>query len=181
MSEAGTAAPPASSAGDGKGGHDDREGKDLETCQWQLFDERDANGGFFSDRRRRRKPQASTFHIISYAQPADGIDTEPPGSSSCTTLTTVTAASSMPSHDIHVRSMSWLVPGTYVDIEDAHGSMRAAFLARSLSDKHWDVKTPTSFGTVRQHDSLSAKDINEVLRLASDDVQVCHKSTNRLS
>lgn len=201
MSEARPAAPPVASTGDGNAGDDDSGGGDLVPGQWQLFKERDASGAFVSDIRCRRKPQAFPIPIIIlHVEPAEGIDTEPPGSSSSTppdtrtwlirgpvrgypddawrlsTLATVTAASSMPPHEVYVRSMTWLVPGTNVDVEDAHASIRAVFLARWPSEKHWDETTATSsFATVRQHDSLSDEDVEEVLRPASANVRTSCK------
>lgn len=45
-------------------------------------------------------------------------------------LTTVRACATIPPHEVYARSMKLLVPGSYVDVEDAYNSVRYVAAAR---------------------------------------------------
>lgn len=60
------------------------------------------------------------------------------------TLTFVRALASLPPHEVYVRSMGLLVPGTYVDNEDAFDSVRFVAMARTQENLSWGTTSPTS-------------------------------------
>lgn len=163
-----------------------------------LFNERDEDGNFVSDIRRRRRRQAPKFAVLyPVVDEASTVDATAPvpavGASPSTAptptrtwlirgpvrgwsddswrlsaLTTVRAAESLPAHEVYVRAMRWLVPGTYVDLRDAYESVRVVYRARTLDDKAWDTSSPsTSFGTVSCEGELTDEVICDVLRQAS--------------
>lgn len=169
------------------------------------FNERDEDGNFVGDVRRRRRRQAPKFAVIAeVVDEANTIDASTPdpavGSSASTTpaptrawmvrgpvrgwsddalrlstLTTVRAAASLPAHEVYVRAMRWLVPGTYVDIEDAYESVRAVYRARSSADKAWDqASASTSFGNVPADGEMTDHVICDVLRKASGSARDAH-------
>lgn len=194
----GALAPPASvedNFGDDGGGFIKR----FDSCV--PYNERDVDGNFFCEIRRRRRPQALAIPIISEVQddsgsqgcsPQGSSSSTPVGNSTClirgpvrgfsddawrfSTLTTVSSAAPLPTHKVYVRSMSWVVPGTYVDIEDAHASICAVFEARAPADRPWDESFTTStFRVVSHQDALSDSDIGVVLRSARDTVRRSNK------
>lgn len=163
------------------------------------FNERDDDGNFVGNVRRRRRRQAPKFSVIALvddeAPTADAtVPVAAGGASSSTaptrtrtwlvrgpvrgwsddtwrlsTLTTVRAAATLPAHEVYVRAMRWLVPGTYVDTEDAYESVRAVFRARTPTAKAWDNSSPmSSFGIVSCEDELTDEAVTEVLRQAAN-------------
>lgn len=196
---AGTALAPPASVEDNSG--DDGSGSINKFDSGVLYNKRDVDGNFLCDIRRRRRPQALAIPIISPVQVDSGSQGCPPqGSSSSTpvgnrtwpirgpvrgysddawrlsTLTTVSSAAPRPPHKVYARSMSWLVPGTYVDIDDAHASIRAVFEARAQADRLWDQSsTSSSFRVVNHQNALSDADIGVVLRSARDTVRRSNK------
>lgn len=60
------------------------------------------------------------------------------------TVTIVRARASLPPHEVYVRSVRWLVPGTYVDMPDVYNSVRFVAKARTRANQSWEVTSPTS-------------------------------------
>lgn len=197
----GSAGAIASDAGDGL----DSDVDDVLQHVQPLFNERDEHGNFVSDIRRRRRRQVPAFAVIApAADDASAADDIAPGASAgssaaapptstrtwlirgpvrgwsndawrLSTLTTVRAPATLPAHEVYVRAMRWLVPGTYVDTEDAYESVRAVIGARTPIDKAWDDSSPqTSLGNILEVEELTDEVIQDVLRRAAVSVRDAH-------
>lgn len=92
------------------------------------------------------------------------------------TVTIVRALATIPQHEVYVRSMGYLVPGTYVDAEDAYESVRFVAMAQSQENLSWDTTSPKSSyrGLVAKQD-LDDDHIKTILRQAATIMRVAAK------
>lgn len=87
-------------------------------------------------------------------------------------ITNVRACATMAPHEVYARSMKWLVPATYLDMEDAYNSVRFVAAARTRANLLWDTTSPnSSYRGLAEGQVLADEDVAQILRHAATTMQ----------